>query len=67
MASLEENKALVRRWWDETNTGNLDIIDELCAPTSPASYSRWGRLPRRADMSSEPVTMTGISDPGSVR
>lgn len=32
MASLEENKALVRRWWDETNKGNLDMIDELCAP-----------------------------------
>jgi hypothetical protein len=32
MASLEENKALVRRWWDETNKGNLDVIDELGAP-----------------------------------
>ena len=32
MSTLEENKALVRRWWDETNKGNLDIIDELCAP-----------------------------------
>src|SRR5215211_2184508 len=32
MASLEENKALVRRWWDETNKGNLAIVEELCAP-----------------------------------
>jgi predicted ester cyclase len=32
MSSLEENKALVRRWFAETDKGNLGIIDELCAP-----------------------------------
>lgn len=32
MASLEDNKALVRRWFEETDKGNLAIIDELCAP-----------------------------------
>ena len=32
MSTLEENKALVRRWWDETNRGNLDVVEELCAP-----------------------------------
>jgi steroid delta-isomerase-like uncharacterized protein len=30
--SLEENKAIVRRWFEETDEGNLDIIEELCAP-----------------------------------
>ena len=30
--TLEANKALVRRWWEETDKGNLAIIDELCAP-----------------------------------
>lgn len=30
--SLAENKAIVRRWFEETDKGNLDIIDELCAP-----------------------------------
>ena len=29
--STEANKALVRRWWEETDKGNLAIIDELCA------------------------------------
>lgn len=29
--SPEENKALVRRWFEETDKGNRDIIDELCA------------------------------------
>jgi len=32
MASTEENKALVRRWFAEADKGNLAIIDELCAP-----------------------------------
>ena len=30
--STEENKALVRRWWEETDKGNNAIVDELCAP-----------------------------------
>ena len=30
--SAEENLALVRRWFAETDRGNLAIIDELCAP-----------------------------------
>jgi steroid delta-isomerase-like uncharacterized protein len=30
--STEENKALVRRWFAETDRGNDDIVDELCAP-----------------------------------
>ena len=30
--SLAENKAIVRRWFEETDKGNLDIIDELGAP-----------------------------------
>jgi predicted ester cyclase len=29
--STEENKALVRRWWEETDKGNETIVDELCA------------------------------------
>jgi ketosteroid isomerase-like protein len=32
MTSLEGNKALVRRWFEETDRGNLGIVDELCAP-----------------------------------
>jgi steroid delta-isomerase-like uncharacterized protein len=30
--SLEENKAIVRRWFAETDKGNDAIVDELCAP-----------------------------------
>ena len=31
--STEENKALIRRFWEEVFNGrNLDLIDELCAP-----------------------------------
>jgi predicted ester cyclase len=30
--SAEENKALVRRWFAETDNGNLAIIDELLPP-----------------------------------
>jgi len=30
--SAEENKALVRRWFEETDKGNLAIVDELIAP-----------------------------------
>ena len=30
--SNEENKAIVRRWFAETDKGNAAIIDELCAP-----------------------------------
>jgi steroid delta-isomerase-like uncharacterized protein len=29
--SPNEHKAIVRRWFEETDRGNLDIIDELCA------------------------------------
>jgi steroid delta-isomerase-like uncharacterized protein len=28
----EENKAIVRRWFAETDRGNLAIVEELCAP-----------------------------------
>ena len=30
--SSEENKAIVRRWFEETDKGNDAIVDELCAP-----------------------------------
>src|SRR5688572_20115492 len=30
--SPEENKAVVRRWFAETDKGNDAIVDELCAP-----------------------------------
>jgi steroid delta-isomerase-like uncharacterized protein len=30
--SPEENKAIVRRWFAETDKGNHAIVDELCAP-----------------------------------
>ena len=30
--STEQNKALVRRWFAETDRGNDGIVDELCAP-----------------------------------
>jgi len=30
--SLEENKAIVRRWIEEINKGNLGILDGLVAP-----------------------------------
>jgi steroid delta-isomerase-like uncharacterized protein len=30
--STEANKALVRRWFEESDKGNLGIINELCVP-----------------------------------
>jgi predicted ester cyclase len=30
--STEENKAIVRRFWEEIFKGNLDVIDELVSP-----------------------------------
>ncbi len=30
--SLEENKAIVRRFVEAYNTGNLDLLDDLLAP-----------------------------------
>ena len=30
--STEENKALMRRFWEELNKGNLAVWDELCTP-----------------------------------
>lgn len=30
--STEENKTLVRRWFEETDKGNDAIVDDLCAP-----------------------------------
>jgi len=30
--SLEENKAVVRRWTEEVNKRNLAVLDELVAP-----------------------------------
>jgi predicted ester cyclase len=30
--STEENKAIVRRFWEEVNRGNLDVVDELVSP-----------------------------------
>ena len=30
--SPEENKAVVRRWFEETDKGNDAVVDELCAP-----------------------------------
>src|SRR4051812_36053803 len=30
--TVEENKALVRRWFEENDKGNEAIVDELCAP-----------------------------------
>jgi steroid delta-isomerase-like uncharacterized protein len=30
--SPEEHKAIVRRWFAETDNGNLAIVEELCAP-----------------------------------
>jgi steroid delta-isomerase-like uncharacterized protein len=30
--SPEENKAVVRRWFAETDKGNLAVVEELCAP-----------------------------------
>ena len=33
--SADENKALVRRFVDEVQSGgNIDVIDELCSPGS---------------------------------
>jgi hypothetical protein len=30
--SIEENKQLVLRWKEERNKGNVNVVDELCAP-----------------------------------
>lgn len=37
--SIEENKALIRRYLDESwNQGNVDVLDELCAPDCFATF-----------------------------
>jgi predicted ester cyclase len=30
--STEENKAIVRRFWEEVTRGNFDVVDELVSP-----------------------------------
>ena len=51
--SSEENKALILRWFAETDRGNLDIIDELLPddyvdhnPPLPGLHRRPRRLSR---------------------
>ena len=34
MSSAEEDKAIIRRFLEELNKGNLAVIDELLSPTS---------------------------------
>jgi steroid delta-isomerase-like uncharacterized protein len=34
MPTTEENKALVRRFWDELNKGNIDAMIEMIAPNA---------------------------------
>ena len=38
--SPEENKTLVRRWFAETDKGNLAIVEELCARTTSTTARR---------------------------
>jgi predicted ester cyclase len=45
--SVEENKALIRRIWDECNRGNLDVIDQYFAD-SFVRYDHFGKTMDRA-------------------
>src|SRR5829696_6821021 len=47
--SLEENKALVRRFLDEQAKGNLDVIDELLSPDFVDRGLLPGQGPTRED------------------
>jgi predicted ester cyclase len=47
--SLEENKALVRRFLEEQAKGNLDVIDELLSPDFVDRSLVPGQGPRRED------------------
>ena len=48
--SVEENKAVVRRYFLETHNPpyNLDVIDETCAPAYAQGRWRWMRIERTA-------------------
>ena len=45
--SVEENKATVRRIWDECNRGNLEVIDE-CFAGNFVRYDHFGKTMDRA-------------------
>src|SRR3954470_19744417 len=50
--SLEENKAIIRRLFDEVwNTGNVDLLDELLAP---------GFVDHAAEMGGDDPTRAGF-------
>ena len=43
--STEENKAIVRRWYEEfANRANLDVLDELYAPAWVGHFPQSGEL-----------------------
>ncbi len=45
--SVEENKATIRRVWDECNKGNLGVIDE-CFADNFVRYDHFGKAMDRA-------------------
>ena len=45
--SVEENKATIRRVWDECNKGNLSVIDE-CFADNFVRYDHFGKTMDRA-------------------
>jgi ketosteroid isomerase-like protein len=59
MTSLDENKALIRRFFTELDEGNLDVVDELVAenfidhdpPPFPGLASGRAGLKQAAEMS----------------
>ena len=53
--SPEENKALVRRWFAETDKGNLAIIDELLPPEYLDHNPPIPGLPRGREGSGRPT------------
>ena len=72
MSSAEENKALVRRFLEELDRGNLDVIDELLSPDFVDRSLMPGQGPTREDFKRtvaeilEGWTSTGFSIEGQV-
>jgi steroid delta-isomerase-like uncharacterized protein len=63
--SAEENKALVRRFVDEVQSGgNIDVIDELCSPRF-VNHSAPPRVPSNCEGVKQVTAMFRQAFPGS--
>lgn len=67
--SAEANKALVRRFYEETNKGNLDAMDELVATSSLRNGIETNYVfgMYRAPVTKDSVDSTASENPATIR